>query len=750
MDEVFVKDTESFLKLNKKEHMKISFNCKSCGKLTTIQYRKSRETNQKRLLCTTCGMKATNFVRYGTKISSQAESVKNKISKKLKTDIPDEIFVNNTEDFDRLQKKTKMKIIFNCQECGKRSQFLYQATRNYKQRLLLCTECNKKHKTTDSIFVSPDNLSDVLDTLKDGSIISFNCCKCGKKTTMSYKKTRIESVKKLLCFQCKKSQTDMERYGVPSASMSKSVKEKLKQTNMKKYGVPCTFQLPEAKLHAKEKARELFGVDFPLESKDIQDKANKTLIDKFGVNNPLKSDEIKNKVFQTNLLKYGSRCVLSNKDVQESIKKTNLEKYGVTNPMLSSEYVNERKIRNREKYGVEWESQRPEIKDKAKHTNLVKYGSEFPHWIKHSFFNGKPFDSSWELAFYIYCLDKGDTIECEPIELKYTYNDIEHVYIPDFRVNGELIEIKGDQFFKKDGTMQNPYDHSKDGLFEAKHQCGLKNNVKFLKKSDMIDIMNYVNNTYTQDFLKLFNTNIPFPYLNEDFQNQGDYGIIQHFHKSIFEAHRSGYPSPLEAWKNKDLVLKSALNRLKYIGRCCPSDIIQGFNIAKIAPKVSVFSPNLAKQLILKYLPDVDTIYDPFSGFSGRMIGAYRCGKKYIGSDINSKHVSESNEIINYLNIQDSVNVSIDDILFTSIKTLDNNDALFTCPPYNDKEVWNEHETFKNCDEWIDMCMIKYACKKYLFVVDRTEKYKNYIVDTIINKSHFGVNREFILFIDKS
>ena len=35
-----------------------------------------------------------------------------------------------------------------------------------------------------------------------------------------------------------------------------------------------------------------------------------------------------------------------------------------------------------------------------------------------------------------------------------------HKYIPDFEIDGMFIEVKGDHFFKLDGTMQNPYDHA--------------------------------------------------------------------------------------------------------------------------------------------------------------------------------------------------------------------------------------------------------------------------------------------------
>ena len=32
----------------------------------------------------------------------------------------------------------------------------------------------------------------------------------------------------------------------------------------------------------------------------------------------------------------------------------------------------------------------------------------------------------------------------------------------------------------------------------------------------------------------------------------------------------------------------------------------------------------------------------------------------------------------------------------------------FTCSPYSDKEVWNDTDANKTCDEWIDICLNKY------------------------------------------
>ena len=63
--------------------------------------------------------------------------------------------------------------------------------------------------------------------------------------------------------------------------------------------------------------------------------------------------------------------------------------------------------------------------------------------------------------------------------------------------------------------------------------------------------------------------------------------------------------------------------------------------------------------------------------------------------------------------------------------------------------VKNNDEIEKSCDEWIDLCIEKHKCLKYLFVVDKTEKYKNYIVETLTNKSHFGTNNEYVIIIKR-
>ena len=160
---------------------------------------------------------------------------------------------------------------------------------------------------------------------------------------------------------------------------------------------------------------------------------------------------------------------------------------------------------------------------------------------------------------------------------------------------------------------------------------------------------------------------------------------------------------------------------------------------------MSLFNPALAKYLISKYLSEYGVIFDPFSGFSGRLLGACSLGKKYVGSDIDEDHVKESQSIIDYFGLEGTVEVK--DVL----KSSGSYPCLFTCPPYGSKERWSERNDLveKSCDEWIQECMQRFDCERYLFVVDKTECFKDNIVEEIDNSSHLGKGKEYVVLIKK-
>lgn len=611
---------------------------------------------------------------------------------------------------------------------------------------MFCKICNKefssssvlsRHITKIHNIEKQEYYDKYLKSNEDG------ICKTCRKATKF--KNIVDGYFDYCCVKCaqnsketieKRENTTMQKYGSKNIRNTEYYVEKTKSTKIEKYNDETYNNRNKAKLTCLKK----YGVETPLQSKDIEQKRDKTNMSLFG-----------SEKFKSNMInKHGTDKYRNNNKAQE----TCLKKYGVKNPFQSDEIKDKIKQTNVEKYGVENISLLNTTTEKRKNTNLQKYGIDWPFLhsnvgtCKYTYDN-EYFDSSWELIYYIWLTDHNVKFRYHPDKyFSYIHNDKEHKYYPDFLVNDTFVEIKGLQFFENcniENNMINPYDRSLDEVYEAKHKCMLANNVKIITNIDEYE--KYVNEKYTSDYVKLFKNDLQFPYLNADLANTSDFGLIQHFHKSIYNANRENRLSPIKAWEDKNLIRKCALNRLKYIGRCRPNDILQGFNVTKIAPKVSVFKPDLAKLLITKYLQKYSTIVDPFSGFSGRMLGAVACGKKYIGYDINEIHVKESQEIIKYKQINNII-VTIEDLISAPTRTYVNA-ALFTCSPYASKEHWLEDkvEIEKSCDEWIDLCIEKHKCDKYLFVVDKTEKYKNNIVETIENKSHFGNNTEYVLLL---
>ena len=176
-----------------------------------------------------------------------------------------------------------------------------------------------------------------------------------------------------------------------------------------------------------------------------------------------------------------------------------------------------------------------------------------------------------------------------------------------------------------------------------------------------------------------------------------------------------------------------------------PSKVLAGFYISKVVPKVSIFNPVLARYLIQKYLNEFPIVTDPFSGFSARLLGTTSLGKQYVGYDLNKNAVRESNMIIQFHNLNASV--SYKDIL--SISTPMNCDCLLTCPPYSSKETYSTETVYHTCDDWIDIVRAKYICKRYVFVVDCTSRYSEYIAEQIITKSYFNDISEYVIVIDQ-
>ena len=148
------------------------------------------------------------------------------------------------------------------------------------------------------------------------------------------------------------------------------------------------------------------------------------------------------------------------------IKQTKLERYGNEN------YQNTEKIRQTclERYGVDNPAKLDSIKSKIQdtiiknniHRNTGNYGV---------YYNGEKFDSKSELLYYYWCKENGFDIIKNPTPIEYYIEGVRHLYYPDFIVNGQYVEIKGEHLIDNDGYLYYELSYNSSLLMNGLKEC---------------------------------------------------------------------------------------------------------------------------------------------------------------------------------------------------------------------------------------------------------------------------------------
>ena len=273
----------------------------------------------------------------------------------------------------------------------------------------------------------------------------------------------------------KKEKTCLEHYGVTNNLKSEIIRKQIKETNIKKYGYENPGQVPEIK----EKIKNVF-------------------INKYGTESYMETNEFKEKSKNT-CKKLYNNTVFTNR---EKYKETCLEKYGVLTTFQLDEVNKKSRETCLEKYGVEYPSQNNEIKEKIKNTAIKNHngiGFARKDLIKRYFYDNNYFDSSWELAYYIWLKDNNIDFEYHP-DIFFEYIDVNNIkrrYFPDFKINNDYIEIKGD-FLVEDNIFK---------MDNNKFKCIQENTKEILYKNDIKKYIEYIKEKYGKNYLKNFIVN---------------------------------------------------------------------------------------------------------------------------------------------------------------------------------------------------------------------------------------------------
>ena len=277
------------------------------------------------------------------------------------------------------------------------------------------------------------------------------------------------------------------KYNIPFHSketLKKIQQQNIEKVMLSKYGSKNAFQVNEFK----EKAKETKLTRYGLATYHNVEKTKLTNIKKYGVDNPAKAELIKQKIAETNLQRYGATCVYAADEIKDKIKRTFQERYGCDYAMQNEQIIAKANNTMLEKYGVMHYAQTREF-------HLISH-----HKYK---YENETFDSFPELCLYLYCIVNGIDIERHPCSLSYFDGQIKRKYFPDFKINDELVEIKGEQFLAEDGSWCCPFDHESDYIAKAKYECAIANNVKILYANDYQQYINWFKESgYSKDDFK--------------------------------------------------------------------------------------------------------------------------------------------------------------------------------------------------------------------------------------------------------
>lgn len=173
--------------------------------------------------------------------------------------------------------------------------------------------------------------------------------------------------------------------------------------------------------------------------------------------------------------------------------------------------------------------------------------------------------------------------------------------------------------------------------------------------------------------------------------------ICKNFCYSYFLSTERNSLSMIDIWNNDDLLKKVIRNRLVLDWSSKTDEnfnisnkmIIQGMRSMRMVPGITMFKPDIAKYICLKYSNEGETIGDYSCGFGGRLLGAMSCDRKYIGTDpLTVPELQKMKDFYQFKNCE-LIQKGSEDYCGEENSV----DLYWSSPPYFDQEYYSSEET---------------------------------------------------------
>lgn len=207
----------------------------------------------------------------------------------------------------------------------------------------------------------------------------------------------------------------------------------------------------------------------------------------------------------------------------------------------------------------------------------------------------------------------------------------------------------------------------------------------------------------------------------------GRYDSIPNLNKIVLTYQPHFYKVENELWLNPEIKRFIIENRCQYLCKQ-PEDLTQrellrGFKISGKYIGYSHFSPLWIKAFIKEF--NIKSIYDPCGGWGHRLLGAGDI--TYIYNDINKDTYEGIKAIIKDFNIPNKIVYNNPAESFTPVEDYE---AVFTCPPYFNKEIYGEvFNTYEKYLEWWNSVVVNSSKTAKYFAVVINQTYKKDIIN---------------------
>lgn len=563
-------------------------------------------------------------------------------------------------------------------------------------------------------------------------------------------------------FQAKTRATNLRRYGYTNANKRPFMRKRLSQvmkknapmiaaksrkTCLAKYGVEYYAKTAEARKAQSERMRSNLDV--------FLGKTRATMQKRYGVNYSWESAALRGKAQATMRERYGSTCYVQSDEYKErldsimdKVRQTNMFRYGVPVYTQSDEYkqnvdnVQARIIATKRQNGV------------LNTSTVEKHVKGFDD-----------FESQYNKdARYPYLCDFYDKDRDLFIEVNASWTHGYHWY-----------DVGNDaNTFKKWKAKSKKSDYYANALEVftkrdvEKRECARVNNLNYVTLWDSdgmdADLWFAMGMPLGKDWEREYSW-LPYHYIPEDVDVQNMRLSWRSLSAAVKDAQRKVfYKHELELWNENSLrngkwgTVQAFLyaNRYKYLNKL-PNQLtdrmlLRAFRISGLHMGYTSFNSSLMRQVIEKY--KVKSVYDPCAGWGERMMTCGKLGVSYEGCDINSELFEGYEKLAKMidgfkpvLHNNDSANQLV----------TGDADAVITCPPYKNIEVYSDNgaenlsdedfaawwsEVVKNCsysDAKVFAVQTNQACRKVF--ADALEaqgwEFKEELVFDNNQKSHF-------------